>query len=248
MKQRIYFTKNDCLHVFRLGKTSNKKISNDKDKIVQSYTFSLDQFKYINTSLRHSLKIDFKHFFSLDKSNCLDCPFSVNTSGKVGLCYTHKFMQFSGFVSMLKSICKEIDGNIENLSPYNNNHKSDLLKMSFNRFVRFGSYGEPSLHPIDLVESIAMVAKNWTGYTHQFRKRKEFAPFFMASVHNDQQAQTAKDLYNYRSFISYKGELISEAVQCPASKEAGFKSVCSLCSLCSGNNGKGVKDVKINIH
>ena len=103
-------------------------------------------------------------------------------------------------------------------------------------------------HPIDLVESVAMVAKNWTGYTLQFRKRKEFAPFFMASVHNDQQAKTARDLYNYRSFISYNGELISQAVQCPASKEAGFKSVCSLCSLCSGNNGKGVKDVKINIH
>ena len=25
MKQKIYFTKNDCLHVFRLGKTSNKE-------------------------------------------------------------------------------------------------------------------------------------------------------------------------------------------------------------------------------
>ena len=70
----------------------------------------------------------------------------------------------------------------------------------------------------------------------------------MASVHNAQEAKTAKDLYGFRSFISYKGELISKAVQCPASKEAGFKSVCSLCSLCSGNNGKGVKDVKINIH
>ena len=248
MKQRIYFTKNDCLHVFRLGKTTNKKIANDKDKIIQSYTFSLDQFKYINTSLKHSLKIDFKHFFSLDKSNCLDCPFSVNTSGKVGLCYTHKFMQFSGFVSMLKSISKEIEGNIENLQSYNNDHKKDLLKMSFNRFVRFGSYGEPSLHPFDLVESVTMVAKNWTGYTHQYKKRKEFAPFFMASVHNDQQAKTAKDLFNYRSFISHDGQLITKAVQRPASKEAGFKSVCSLCSLCSGNDGKGAKDVKINIH
>ena len=245
--KRVTFKIKNTIHVFRYGKTSNAKISDPKTAIMQSFTFSVDQLRYVTNNYLLKRSNSMHDFFALDGANCLDCPFSFNTSGKVGLCYTHKFSQYRGFISMLKSIAKEF-GSVGHIKEYNKDHKKEIIKLSLNKYVRFGSYGEPSLHPIDLVESVAMVAKNWTGYTHQFRKRKEFAPFFMASVHNDQQAKTAKDLYNYRSFISYNGELISEAVQCPASKEAGFKSVCSLCSLCSGNNGKGVKDVKINIH
>jgi len=37
-------------------------------------------------------------------------------------------------------------------------------------------------------------------------------------------------------------------VNCPASKEAGYKSTCSKCTLCSGTTGKGSKSVYIFNH
>jgi len=246
--QRIIFKKDNCLHVFRYGKTTNKKIVNENEKIVQSYTFSIDQLNYVIDSIIYNTARSFKEFFSLDHNNCIDCPFSANTSGKVGLCYTHKPNQYKGFISMLKSIAKEINYHTNNIDQYNNNHLVKILLMSNNSYVRFGTYGEPSKHPFELVQEITKVAKNWTGYTHQFTKHTEFAPFFMASVHSEAEAQKAKNDYNYRSFIAHDGKLTINGVQCPASKESGFKSTCALCSLCSGNNGKGKKDVKINVH
>jgi len=34
------------------------------------------------------------------------------------------------------------------------------------RVVRFGSYGDPALIPLDIVRGIASVSAGWTGYTH----------------------------------------------------------------------------------
>ena len=73
----------------------------------------------------------------------------------------------------------------------------------------------------------------------------------MASTHNERQAVSAKDNYDYRSFVALtelKASDIIQLVQCPASKESGFKSNCSDCGLCSGTNGKGNKGVKILMH
>lgn len=55
---RITFKKDNTIQVFRLGKTANKKISNGNEKIVQTYTFSTDQFEYV----LNNKKCDFKHF------------------------------------------------------------------------------------------------------------------------------------------------------------------------------------------
>ena len=68
----------------------------------------------------------------------------------------------------------------------------------------------------------------------------------MASVHDAKQAHEAKML-EYRSFIATL-DGSEDAVQCPASDEAGFKSNCATCGLCSGTSGKGRKDVKILVH
>ena len=244
---RVTFTKDDTVQVFRLGTTTNKKIAEPKEKIVQSYTFSRNQYEYIRYCMNKGKKPVFKEFFSMDAQNCFDCPFSMNTGG--GGCYTHKVMQYSGFVSMLKSLVKEY-GTYTNIQTYNGNEATilvDLLTIAKDRYVRFGTYGEPSLHPTYIVDGMSQVAKNWTGYTHQWFKKPEYAKWFMASVHTEIQANKAEERLGYRSFIASDNNDMN-AIKCPASKEAGFVSNCSKCGLCSGANGKGKKNVVILEH
>ena len=97
MSNRIVWADKDNIFVIRKGKTSNKKITKG-DALVQTYTFSRKQWELANTQKGFGMK----KFFALDSTNCLDCPFSGN-QGKGG-CYTHKFNQYVGFLSMLRSI------------------------------------------------------------------------------------------------------------------------------------------------
>jgi len=231
--KRVVWTDGKNLFVIRKGKTSNDKIS-DGSELVQTYTFSMEQYKLATTSKGFGMK----NFFSLDGSNCLDCPFSGN--GGKGGCYTHKFNQYVGFLSMLRSIKSE------DLTPYSRKKAGEILEMAENSYVRFGTYGEPSLIPIALVKAMTQLSSSWTGYTHQWEKEwaKEFSKYFMASRHN------VTDIEGWRSFqaITPNQADDSKAVGCPASKEGGYKSNCATCGLCSGLLGKGKKDVKILIH
>lgn len=223
------------IFVVRKGFTTNQKISNGKP-LVQTYTFSVKQWQL--ASARKGFEM--KEFFALDESNCLDCPYSGNSG--TGKCYTHKFMQYTGFLAMLRSI------KADQVTPLTSQKRAAIIKMCTGSYVRFGTYGEPSLLSVDLVKQMAEASSTWTGYTHQYAKpwAKDYGQYFMASVHNQAEAVDARDKA-YRSFIASQdgGEL---AVSCPASKEAGFKSNCAACGLCSGILGKGKKDVKILEH
>jgi hypothetical protein len=243
--KRVTFIQDNTVQVFRLGKTTNAKISKGNENIVQTYTFSVDQFDYIREVLESNSKPTLKGFFSLDAKNCFDCPFSV--SGGNGGCYTHKYMQYSGLVSMLKSLIREFK-TVENIPTYDSTIEAQLIKMSIDKYVRFGTYGEPSMHPIEVVKQITKVAFSWTGYTHQYFRKPEYAAFFMASVHNQAQAMTADAKFGYRSFLVTKHDDVENIVHCPASKEMGFKSNCADCGLCSGTSGKGKKSVLILEH
>lgn len=229
---RLVFKHKDTLQVFRLGNTSNDKIEADKKrKIVQTYTFSRSQFEKDLDGM--------KEFFSHADTNCLDCPFN-----EFGKCYTHKFNQYVGFKSMIKSIRNEFP-TWDDLPVYDEFIGAVIVSMAQGTFVRFGTYGEPSLHPFKLIEDMVNVANNWTGYTHQWM-RNELGRFFMASVHDAQGQAQASDK-GYRSYIATETKL-SEYVNCPASKEAGYKSSCSKCGLCSGTEGKGNKSIYILNH
>ena len=234
---KIIFRDNDVLHIISQGKTSNKKIASNGETIVQTYHFSRGQFEEAQgiTSMRE--------FFSHDGAVCLDCPFAVSNGAKLSACYTHKVMQYSGFLSMLRSIKCEWD-EIPTLSE---TQPLALTKMCLDRYVRFGTYGEPSLLPIGMVRAMTNVAKSWTGYTHQWRKvDHEYAQYFMASTHTTEEEFTAS-LIGYRSFVASPTP-ISQFISCPASKEMGFISNCSKCGLCSGTKGKGKKSVIILEH
>ncbi len=234
---RLVFRTSDVVQVFRLGNTSNDKIEADKKrKIVQTYTFSRKQFELIAEGKNEGMK----HFFSNADSNCLDCPFN-----EFGKCYTHKFNQYVGFVSMLKSIASDF-GSFDNIPVIDRGIHRQIVKMSEGTYVRFGTYGEPSLHPLQLIKDMIHVAINHTGYTHQWSKKPELGSMFMASTHTADEEKVARD-NGFRSFIA-TSEPIEGAVNCPASKEAGYKSHCSKCGLCSGVDGKGNKSVYILLH
>lgn len=233
---RIAFRKDNELHIFRLGPTTNKKICEDKkEKIVQSYVFSKNQFEYILNDGK-----SLKEFFAVANSNCLDCP--MRTYGK---CYTHKFTQARGFVSMLRSVAKEFQ-DWSSLPVLSLEIEEQLIDISNGRYVRFGTYGEPVLHGFNLVKAMTSVAKSWTGYTHQWRVHPPFAEFFMASVHTPAMESKART-EGWRSFASLSSPSV-DFVNCPASKEGGMRTSCDKCGLCSGQTGKGSKSIYILEH
>lgn len=236
---RLVFRLGDTVCVVSLNRTTNKKIALPSEKIVQTYHFSREQYEVAQgqTSMRE--------FFSHDGKVCFDCPFAVSNGAKLSACYTHKMMQYSGFLSALRSIGK-LHQSFDDIPEFEAKHHLQVMSLCQGRYIRFGTYGEPSLLPIDLVEHMCSVAKSWTGYTHQWRNRVEYAPYFMASTHTADEEYVAS-LIGFRSFVVCS-ETQTQFISCPASAEAGFKSNCSKCGLCSGTMGKGKKSVFILEH
>ena len=155
MTKRIIYRQGDTITIFTVGTTSNKKIALPKEKIVQTYHFSKEQYDIAQgqTSMRE--------FFSHDGKVCFDCPFAVSNGAQLSACYTHKMMQYSGFLSSLRSIGKLYDS-FDDIPELCIDMYTDIVNMCWNRYVRFGTYGEPSLVPMDLIERICMYCKNWT--------------------------------------------------------------------------------------
>jgi hypothetical protein len=238
--KKLLFRQADALIVFTFGKTSNKKIATPSETIVQTYSFSRGQFDEARkqaTSMRE--------FFSHDKPVCGDCPFAVNNGAKLTACYTHKLMQYSGFLSSLRSIAKGFES-FDAIPELTDELADQIVGGAQGRYVRFGSYGEPSLIPLGLVSRIIDASKSHTGYTHQWRVKPEYSAYFMASTHTIEQEREAR-ANGWRSFVASK-TIVDGLVNCPASNEQGFKSNCAKCGLCSGAQGKGNKSIVILEH
>jgi hypothetical protein len=238
MKKAV-FRVGDTITLITFGKTSNAKIATPNEIVAQTFHFSREQYEVAQG------KPSMKEFFSHDGKVCFDCPFAVSNGAKLSACYTHKVMQYSGFLSSIRSIAKQYSE--FNLMPQLTDELySQIVNKCYGLYVRFGSYGEPTLLPFNLVESIVAVAKSWTGYTHQWMSRIEFADYFMASTHTPGQDLLAEQL-GWRTFNASK-EAVSGLINCPASAEQDFRSNCSKCGLCSGAKGKGKKSVFIIEH
>jgi hypothetical protein len=235
---KLMFKIGDVLHIISSAKTTNKKIAQPGETIVQTYHFSKEQFEEAQG------KTTMRDFFAHDGKVCMDCPFAVSNGAKLSACYTHKMMQYSGFLSQLRSVGKKYDW--DSLPEYDETIAVLAVSMCVERYVRFGTYGEPSLLPVDLVKRMVSLSKSWTGYTHQWRKSDAYAPYFMASTHTEEEEHSAS-LIGYRSFVASPTP-IPQFISCPASEEMGFKSNCSKCGLCSGTKGKGSKSVIILEH
>jgi len=239
MSKRIIYRQGDTVTIITMGATSNKKIAMPKEKIVQTYHFSREQYEVAQG------KTSMREFFSHDGKVCMDCPFAVSNGAQLSACYTHKMMQYSGFLSSLRSIGK-LHESFDDIPDIDAKIHMQIVGLCENKYVRFGTYGEPSLMPVDLVGNIIKGAKSWTGYTHQWSKKPEYAPYFMASTHTEYE-ETVASLIGYRSFVASPIP-IAQFISCPASEEMGFKSNCSKCGLCSGTMGKGSKSVIILEH
>ena len=240
---RTEFITGNTLCVVRLGTTSNDKIADPKEKIVQTYHYSRDQFEEAQR------QTSMQAFFSKDGDVCMDCPYSMSNGADLKGCYTHKRMQYSGMLSQLKSVASK-HKSWDDIPQYDAKIASEIVTMCAGRYVRFGTYGEPSLMPISLVRCIAVVAKSWSGYTHQWQKpwAYDYRDFFMASTHDAYQTNTAHTM-GWRAFMDDTTHTNHDGmVNCPASKEGGYKSTCSKCMLCSGIKGKGSKSVYIFNH
>lgn len=234
MQNEIIFLSDDSktVTVLQIKKGQNSKLGSTK--MIQTYHFSIEQI----------LQNDFKN----DLHNCGDCKFSYNqNNGISGGCYTHKGLQYMGLKSMLKRLNKLSDSGFKYLSQQTSEYNNFLNNLQDVNFCRFGTYGEPTLLSLPVIYDITQRVKNWTGYTHQWHKvNKDYSLFFMASVHSSIESNIAKS-FGYRSFI-VSNDTTQNAVNCPASKEAGKKTICSKCVLCSGTIGKGKKDIYILTH
>lgn len=159
---RLEYRKDNVLLVFKLGMTSNKKVSNTNGMILQHYSFSQAQFEHIKNGG------GYKGFFELDAANCMGCALSTSENNRGGTCYTKKWAQARGFIAMMRSIVAKF-GEWENIPEITDETPTPeiLLDNAAHKFVRWGSYGETVLIPLQWMKDVCKVAKKWSGYTHQ---------------------------------------------------------------------------------
>jgi hypothetical protein len=233
---KYIFLKNDIIHSIDFKKSQNSKIGDGN--VIQTYHFSIDQVM--------------NNDFTQDKSNCLNCRFSFNQNeGRSGGCYTHKGLQLMGLKSKLRSLHKAFnDGKIKEFDKSEFDNFIQKISTKKVDLCRFGAYGEPSLLSVDICAKLKKLAKNTTGYTHQWHNiNEDYSNYFMASIDNTFELAIAKSK-GYRSFFATDNKPVNSKTitNCPASKEAGNKTTCVKCSLCNGAQGNSKKDIYILTH
>lgn len=179
-----------------------------------------------------------------DGAICGVCPHKSTAAGGTGACYVnvgqaprsiwHAYAVTRGRATGTRAA---------DTQPYN----LDALR---GRKIRFGAYGDPAAVPFEVWETLASVASAVTGYTHQWRAAdSRFAQFCMASADSAAEGRIARHR-GYRSFIvRAPGEAKPRgAVVCPASAEAGKRTVCASCLQCGGTSNGRRADVTIVAH
>lgn len=127
---------------------------------------------------------------------------------------------------------------------------NDLGWLFLGRPVRLGAYGDPAAMPLHVVESIGLMASFTTGYTHQWRDVETgYNRWLMASADSAGDRFMARS-FGYRTFrVRASTESVgNKEIICPASKEAGHKTLCSDCKACGGLNAKANVDITIMAH
>ncbi|QGH79770.1 hypothetical protein SEA_ANON_99 [Gordonia phage Anon] len=170
----------------------------------------------------------------LDQSVCGTCPHRGKASGGTGACYVNLG---KGQNSMMRA---HLD---KGSAPFR-------LEAFEGQRVRLGAYGDPAAVPFEVWEQIASVAEGVTGYTHQWRTADpRFAELCMASADTVAERREAR-MKGYRTFrvrtkdsARLKGEVV-----CPASAEAGKKTVCATCMACGGASTGRTQDITIIAH
>jgi hypothetical protein len=117
--------------------------------------------------------------------------------------------------------------------------------------LRIGAYGDPVAVPVQVWRNLLSTAAGFTAYTHAWRRPQSIAyqDFCMASV-DTLREQLEAACAGWRTFrVRQRDEALqADEVACPASEEAGHRTVCAKCELCQGARRRGVKHVAIVAH
>jgi hypothetical protein len=126
----------------------------------------------------------------------------------------------------------------------------DQYKAAFaDRKIRIGAYGDPYAAPTWIWQTLAQSGTGHTGYTHQWQ-RADAAPLrsiVMASCDTLEEARSASSM-GWRTFrIMPRLAITEREILCPASREAGERTVCERCTLCNGGS-RAARHVAIVAH
>lgn len=115
--------------------------------------------------------------------------------------------------------------------------------------LRLGAYGDPAAVPQAVWDAVCPSAAYCNGYTHAWRAFPALSAWCMASADSATDRAEAGKL----GFRTFRVRTAAETVQakevvCPASAEAGKKTVCALCKACGGHSAKAKADVVIIAH
>lgn len=113
----------------------------------------------------------------------------------------------------------------------------DIIDIGSNRPVRLGTYGDPAAVPRQVWDLLLTNATGHTGYSHQNNIKDSYTDITMTSVDSEDEARLAwsRGERTFRVMDVKEQPVKGKEILCPASKEAGQKTVCELCKLCSGS-------------
>ncbi len=173
-----------------------------------------------------------------DSAVCGDCPikkecYVLTFQGPLSVWNAYKRGSYSG--ASLKQNVKNFIPTVSTFLPRDIN----------NLIIRFGAYGDPAALPKWLIKSIAENCKDFTGYTHQWNKRKFnfLKNYFMASVETKKLAEKAlKKGFRYFRIKKPGADNFKNEIECPS--DNGVQ--CIDCKLCNG--AKQAKNITIAAH
>lgn len=115
-------------------------------------------------------------------------------------------------------------------------HNPELLDLFADKFVRVGSYGEPTAVPVSVWAAVTNESAGWTGYTHRWKTcGTDYREFCMASCDSENECIDAL-ARDWRPFYVRQEDdaLLPRFFVCPASEAAGRKTTCQRCGACQG--------------
>lgn len=134
-------------------------------------------------------------------------------------------------------------------------YSSLLAHYGANQNIRCGTYGDPLAVPYWVWKALLSKARNWTGYTHQFKtlstvgEKLTASNFCMISADTLTEAQKhwREGRRTFRTVINTAAIDPANEIICPATKEGGEKTTCEFCNLCKGST-IGAKNIAAVVH
>ena len=170
-----------------------------------------------------------------DVSVCGDCPIKSE-------CYV---VLFQGPLSVWNAYKRGTYIDISNEFATSKKFIDTSLMFLFNLSIRFGAYGDPAALPLWLINAITQNCKDFTGYTHSWKRFPALKKYFMASVESIALKEKAKNLgfRTFRVIPKSGGNLLNKEIVCPAENKG---KQCLDCMLCNG--AKQAADITITAH